>query len=315
MTSKYNQWTPSPDLKGSIFKPLCHPLYSKISKETDDFFLKHWNFPNEESRRKFLAADYSRFACLNYPLSLDDRIGFACRIITLLFLTDDEIDLMSLKDAEAYNERLILIARGIQKPDRSIPAEWIMWDLWEDMRAHDAELAYTVEGPCFLFMRAQVDKTRLHTGNLADYFEFREKDIGTALVCAIMTFCMGLHISDEGLQLVRPVISNFAKNLLCFNDIYSYEKELRVQDEGQQEGGIVVSAVPIVAELAQVDTESAKRILWTMCREWEAHHHRLVAVILKEHPSPTLETFCKGIEYQFAGNELWSHESGRYKAS
>jgi aristolochene synthase len=42
---------------------------------------------------------------------------------------------MPIEDAEIYNERLILIARGIQRPDPSIPAEWMMWDLWEDMRA------------------------------------------------------------------------------------------------------------------------------------------------------------------------------------
>lgn len=89
---------------------------------------------------------------------------------------------MSLKDAEEYNEKLILIARGLQQPDRSVPAEWMMWDLWEDMRAHDKEGAFLVEAPCFLFMRAQVDHMRLNPGGLSGYFEFREKDIGTAWV-------------------------------------------------------------------------------------------------------------------------------------
>ncbi|KFA76884.1 hypothetical protein S40288_09299 [Stachybotrys chartarum IBT 40288] len=300
-------------LKPSIFRTLCHPSYPQITKETDDYFLKHWNFPDQKSRKKFISADFSRFACLNYPLALDDRISFACRIITLLFLTDDEIDYMSLEDAEAYNENLILIARGLKQPDRTIPAEWMMWDLWEDIRGHDEKLARTVEDPCFLFMRAQVDKTRLSPGSLDNYFEFREKDIGTALVCAIMTFSMGLHMTDTELQLAQPVVSNFAKNLLCFNDIYSYEKELRVQAEGKQEGGVIVSAVPMVAALAKVGTESAKRILWTMCREWEIHHHGLVAETLRLYPSQNLESFFHSLEYQYSGNELWNHETGRYK--
>lgn len=124
---------------------------------------------------------------------------------------------------------------------------------------------------------------------------------------------MDLKISEQELQLAKPVVSNFAKNLLCFNDIYSYEKELRVQDEGKKEGGIIVSAVPMVASLAQVGTQSAKRILWTMCREWEYNHHQLVKEILKKHPSSTLEAYFRGIEYQYSGNELWSHETGRYK--
>ncbi|RYP63293.1 hypothetical protein DL769_007005 [Monosporascus sp. CRB-8-3] len=293
MGSLIPDWQPSQDLKPSIFKPLCHPLYPQIAKETDEYFLKHWDFPDEKSRKKFLAADYSR-------------------IITLLFLTDDVIDLMSLEDATTYNERLISIARGLQEPDRSIPAEWMMWDLWEEMRAHDKDDTYKIEGPCFVFMRAQIDKTRLDPGGLAGYWEFREKDIGTALVCAIMTFGMGLQMTDEEMRLAQPVVSNFAKNLLCFNDIYSYEKEIRIQEECG-ETGIIVSAVPMVAELAKVGPESAKRILWAMCREWETNHHRMVGDVLRKHPSKNLEAYFKGIEYQYSGNELWSHETGRYK--
>lgn len=127
-----------------------------------------------------------------------------------------------------------------------------------------------------------------------------------------MTFGMGIILTEEEKELVRPVVSNFAKNLLCFNDIYSYEKELRVQ-EGGHTGGQILSAVPIVEALANVGPESAKRILWTMCREWEVNHHRLVAETLRKYPSSKLEAFFKGLEYQYTGNELWSHETGRYK--
>ena len=122
-----------------------------------------------------------------------------------------------------------------------------------------------------------------------------------------MTFGMGIILTEEEKELVRPVVSNFAKNL-----IYSYEKELRVQ-EGGHTGGQILSAVPIVEALANVGPESAKRILWTMCREWEVNHHRLVAETLRKYPSSKLEAFFKGLEYQYTGNELWSHETGRYK--
>ncbi|KAI1487270.1 Aristolochene synthase in complex with 12,13-Difluorofarnesyl diphosphate [Biscogniauxia mediterranea] len=315
MASKYGQWKAPSDIKESIFKPLCHPLYPKISKEVDEFFLKHWKFPDENSRRKFVDADFCGWTCLCYPLALDERAALGCKFITHLFLVDDQIDLVSLKDAQEYIERLILIIRGVQKPDRSIPAEWIMWDIWEEMRAVDAELAHTLEEPTFILLRAQVDKTRLDTGDLATYFQFRVKDIGTENSCALMQFCMGIHMTDEERRLALPVTLNFGRHLICINDVYSYEKEVRVQDEGKQEGGVLVSAVPIVAKLVQVDIESAKRIILMMCREWETNHHRLVAEILKEHPSPAIETFCKGIEYQYSGNELWSNETPRYNES
>ncbi|KAI0455385.1 Aristolochene synthase in complex with 12,13-Difluorofarnesyl diphosphate [Xylaria acuta] len=178
-------------------------------------------FPDEKSHKKLITAGYSRFAYLNHPLASNNRIGFACKIITLFFLT----------------------------------SATMMWNLWDDVRAHNRELASSVEAPCFLFMRAQVDKTRLELDDLPLHFQFREKDIGTTL-------------EQEP---VRPVVSNFAKNLVCFNDIYSFEKitpYLRIQ-EGGHTGGRMLSSVPLVQALAKVGPEFAKRILWTMCREWE----------------------------------------------
>ncbi|KAI1274952.1 Aristolochene synthase [Xylaria sp. FL0933] len=297
----------------SIFQALCHASYPHIATEINDYFLKHWKFRDEKSRRKFLTADYSRFACLNYPLTSNDRIGFACRIITLLFLVDDEIDFMPIEEGKEYNERLILIAQGMKRPNPAIPAEWMMWDLWEDMRNHDEELAKTVQAPCFLFMRAQVDKIRLNQSDLSLYFEFRQDDIGTDLVCAIMTFGMGMTLTDEEQEIVSPIVTNFSKHIICVNDIYSYERELRVQEESGQTGGKIVSSVPIVASLLKVGPESAKRVLWTMCREWEISHRLLAERVLNAHPSLKLEMYFKGLEYQFVGNELWSHETGRYK--
>ena len=58
--------------------------------------------------------------------------------------------------------------------------EYITYDLWESMRAHDRELANQVLEPTFLFMRAQTDKIRLEIAQLGEYLEYREKDVGKA---------------------------------------------------------------------------------------------------------------------------------------
>ncbi len=87
---------------------------------------------------------------------------------------------MSLEDGAAYNEKLIPISRGDVLPDRSIPVEMIMYDLWASMRAHDKEMADAVLEPTFLFMRAQSDRTRTTPMGLGAYFEYREKDVGKA---------------------------------------------------------------------------------------------------------------------------------------
>lgn len=87
---------------------------------------------------------------------------------------------MSFDEGSAYNEKLILISQGDALPDRSIPAEYILHDLWESMRNHDKELADEIVEPVCVFMRAQTDKARAHPMGLGEYFKYREKDVGRA---------------------------------------------------------------------------------------------------------------------------------------
>lgn len=75
----------------SRFTARIHPLEAKISAEVNGFFLEHWPFGNEKARKKFVAAGFSRVTCFYYPVALNDRIGFACRLLTLLFLIDGKI--------------------------------------------------------------------------------------------------------------------------------------------------------------------------------------------------------------------------------
>lgn len=65
-------------------------------------------------------------------------------------------------------------------PDRSIPAQWIMFDIWEMMRSHDKHLADAVLEPTFTFMRAQTDRARLTIKEMGPYLVYREADVGKA---------------------------------------------------------------------------------------------------------------------------------------
>ncbi len=87
---------------------------------------------------------------------------------------------MSLDEGCAYNEKLMPIARGDVQPDCNVPVEWMMYDLWEDMRSHDRQLADDVLEPTFTFMRAQTDKARLTIRGMGPYLVYREKDVGKA---------------------------------------------------------------------------------------------------------------------------------------
>lgn len=84
VTSYDGEYAPS----SSRFVPDCHPLEKEITAEVDGYFLEHWPFKTDKDRKKFVAAGFSRVTCLYFPKALDDRIGFASRLLTLLFLID-----------------------------------------------------------------------------------------------------------------------------------------------------------------------------------------------------------------------------------
>ncbi|MCJ1258244.1 carbonyl reductase (NADPH-dependent) ari1 [Lignoscripta atroalba] len=284
-----------------------------VAAEVDGYFLEHWPFPNEKARKKYLDAGFSRVTCCYYPKASDDRIHFGCRLLTLLFLIDDLLEDMSFEEGSAYNEHLIPISRGHVLPDRSVPVEYITYDLWESMRACDKDLADAILEPVFTFMRAQTDPVRKDVADLGPYLEYRERDVGKALLSALMRFVMGLHVAPAELDSVVALERNCSKHISVVNDIYSWEKELIASKTGHAEGSALCSGVLIMANEAKLSIEGSKRVLWQMCREWEQAHVDLVAETKAAGNAHTdLEEYMKGLEYQMSGNELWSQSTKRY---
>ncbi|KAJ8104848.1 hypothetical protein ONZ43_g7662 [Nemania bipapillata] len=301
-------------IPASTWTPAVHPRVEEVTLEVDGWFLDNWPFPSEKAKRKFVDAGFSRVTCAYYPAAKDDRIHFACRLLTILFLIDDLLEYMSFSDGEAYNAKLMPIARGDVLPDRNIPVEWMFYDLWESMRTHDKVLADEILEPTFVFMRAQTDTARKDIKELGEYLEYREKDVGKALLSALMRFAMDLHLTPEELEAMKPVEHNCSKHISIVNDIYSWEKELAQSLKTGEEGSVLCSAVKVLADNAALDIEAARACLWTMVREWEVKHEVLCSEPYMS-PQTTTEAqmlYLKGLEYQMSGNELWSRTTPRY---
>lgn len=125
-----------------------------------------------------------------------------------------------------------------------------------------------------------------------------------------MRFVMKLDLEPRELDLVKPVDLNCSKHISVVNDIYSWEKELKQSQRSDKEGSVLCSSVQVMAEEANVPLDAAKRILWAMCREWELVHKAEVEKL--RGCRPAVLTYCKGLEYQMSGNELWSCSTKRY---
>lgn len=87
---------------------------------------------------------------------------------------------MSFEEGSAFNERLMSIFRANVRPDRRVPVEFIAYDLFEEMRACDHDLANGILEPIFTLMRAQTDSVRSTKKGLKEYLEYRERDVGQA---------------------------------------------------------------------------------------------------------------------------------------
>ncbi|KAL5384423.1 carbonyl reductase (NADPH-dependent) ari1 [Paraphaeosphaeria minitans] len=307
-----NQPNPRQEPPAPYLEPKCHPLEPRITKEVDGYFIKHWPFPDDRAVQKFRAAGFSRVTCCYYPEALNDRIHFGCRLLTLLFLIDDLLEDMSLEDGRAYNEKLMPISRGDVLPDRNVPVEWITHDLWESMRAFDRKLADEILEPVFTFMRAQTDPRRKNVMDFGEYLEYRERDVGKALLSALMRFVMKLELTSAELEDVKPLDLNCSKHISVVNDIYSWDKELKQSVDSSEEGSVLCSSVQVMMHGATLNTEAAKRVLWPMCREWELVHLDMFDKLRDEGYREEVLTYCKGLEYQMSGNELWSRETKRY---
>ncbi|PLB51669.1 terpenoid synthase [Aspergillus steynii IBT 23096] len=295
----------------SLFVPDIHPNVIAVSTEVNEYFLQRWPFRNDAERAKFRAAGFSRMTCLYFPRALQDRIPFACRLVTLLFLVDDLLEEISLQEGSEYNERLIAISRGDISPDRTVPVQAITHEVWEDMRACDKVLADDLLEHVSIFMRAQTEKARLTICELGKYLNYRERDVGQGLLSALLRFTMKLHLSDTERRQAAPIERNCAKHIAILNDIYSWRKEQLASQNIHQEGAAVCSAVQVLSNEATLGFAAAQRVLWAMCREYELVYRQLVQEATPG-SSDSLHKYLRGLEYQMSGNERWSESTPRY---
>lgn len=129
-----------------------------------------------------------------------------------------------------------------------------------------------------------------------------------------MRFSMAIHLTPQELETMVPLERNCSKHISVVNDIYSWEKELKASQSGHQEGSVLCSAVQVLALETNLDIDAAKRVLWSMVKEWELVHDQLVADLIAAPVTRSLDVrkYMKGLEYQMSGNELWSKTTARY---
>ncbi|KAI0197503.1 Aristolochene synthase in complex with 12,13-Difluorofarnesyl diphosphate [Astrocystis sublimbata] len=303
------------ELMSSTLPLLCHPRVDVVERETNEYFIANWPFPDIKSREKFVGGGFTRCTCMYFPKARDDRIHFACRLLTVLFLIDDVLEELSFEEGRAYNGLLMALVRGERTADRSVAVQRIFHDLWTEMRASDAELAEAIVEPLFIFMRAQTDDRRAQPMSFMQYLEYRDKDIGQALLCALMRFVLDIRLGPAALALVHDADVNCGKHIAIINDIWSFEKEARTAQSSSEEGSVLCNGVAILAHEAGLSTAASKRVLHLMCLEWEDKHRQLMEDLVRGggQDEVVMTRYFEGLAYQMSGNVAWSKLTHRYQ--
>lgn len=165
------------DVRPTLLEARTHHRTDEIVKSVNDFFLEHWPFKTAKHRQRFTEEGHPWYVCALFPLSLDERLLWACRLLTLGFLIDDLLDRMSVEEGTAFTAQVIQCARGLVEPDRDVPAQWIMHDVFVGMRAIDKPLADDMLEHVVAWLAAQDSKKFQYT-DLKEYFEVRDGDFG-----------------------------------------------------------------------------------------------------------------------------------------
>ncbi|KAF2638098.1 Aristolochene synthase in complex with 12,13 Difluorofarnesyl diphosphate [Massarina eburnea CBS 473.64] len=301
-------WNPKP----SNWTSRTHSLIDVIKDENTAWFFKHWPFPDEKAKKKFVDSRWDLLCSVWYPLSIDDRFVPTARLIVILFYIDDALEDLSFADGEAYNNRLMDLALRKADHDASIPLEYMWHDIWESMSALDAELAEAVKEPVFVFLRATTDRERGRKPTFGAYLKYREGDVGQQLLAALVRFSMGLHLTPEEFEAVGEIDRNSARHIGVVNDIFSWEKEYRKSIETAEEGAILSNAVQVFGDEVHIPYSGAKNVLLILSREWENVHDELSQKLINNGASSDLQGYLKGLELVMSGNEYWSRRTPRY---
>lgn len=248
----------------------------------------------------------------------------------------DQLESLSLEEGSAYNQRLMKIFSGERCADPTHAAESISSDLWTSMRAQDAAKSAVLLPAVQEFMHAQTDPVRLRPmATLHEYFEYREGDVGRALLAALMCFTMDLDIDlkrpsadsrrplsheQPSTAIIHHVDHICAKHISIVNDICSWDKELKKSQEGSScEGSALCNSVEVaMREYGCTDdgedggVQEAKQILWGTARDLELEFLGYLDEVQAPEFDECVRAYVRGLGWQMAGNEVWSRTTGRY---
>jgi geranylgeranyl pyrophosphate synthase len=130
----------------------------------------------------------------------------------------------------------------------------------------------------------------------------------------MLQFSMGMNISDEESELVKPIFDAATEGLLLANDYWSWEREWRAFKAGETKR--VVNAVEVVARTRSLPIEEAQDAVKEMIIKSEGEFVRRRDELYRLHPtlSTKLKRWIETCGLAISGNHYWCSACPRQNA-
>ncbi|KIJ55902.1 hypothetical protein M422DRAFT_239063 [Sphaerobolus stellatus SS14] len=290
---------------------VCIPKTNQVIPRVDEWFLKHWAFPNEAAREEFQSRDLALFICYGMPDALNERTELACKISNLLFFIDDEIDSWSIEKAQDFYKKFAGLILGDEDIHPVTQFEKILHDLFAETR----RIGTLGQDFCeevvrwFKHTASHARPQWKSSGDILEYCEYRIVDAGFWLTISLMRCAMDLQQPQRDDEVVSECEHLAGYHAMLVNDLFSYRREVSRTGMGEVSAALI-NSVLVVQNGQGIGEQEAMMWLESYCEKLEGQFEEVASTTT--HLGKDANRYIDALRLLIAGNLKWSAVCGRY---
>ncbi|KAK7033695.1 hypothetical protein VNI00_012695 [Paramarasmius palmivorus] len=302
------KWAQGPSMD-SLFGdrfPLArdHPDWRRLEQENDQWVEEQWEFDDPEVKDYLMNSQLAEFSSMCFPFSDRERLLWICRLVTLLFVLDEDLD-------RHRNLHLLPILKGLtdgsRKPEDNY-AEIAIDKCWRAIEDSSDPVSFRQ------FARITHEYFDSHGQipyeSFEQYVAARRTNVGAYFMWACLRYGLGINLTDE--ELKHPLIVRLEDvagfHVAYTNDLISYTKEYLTDTATNNMLTLLQRNDGLTAE--QAETKIRLEI-----RKSELEYRKAALAVLDDPVLGKKEDVRKlvlNIPYGMGGNAWWSLVTSRY---
>ncbi|KIJ41383.1 hypothetical protein M422DRAFT_255573 [Sphaerobolus stellatus SS14] len=295
----------------SRITPRLHPQTNEVISRVDEWFLKHWPFPNEAAREEFQSSDIALFTCYTMPDALNERIELACKMVNLMFLFDDVMDNWSIEEAQGFYKKFAELILGDEDVHPVTQLEKLLHGLFAEIRGIGTLGQDFCEAVIrwFKLAASHARSQWKSSGDILEYCEYRIVDAGFWLTVSMIRCAMDLQHPQRDDQVVSECEHLAGYHAMLINDLFSYRREVLRTSAGEI-GAALINSISVVQNSRGIEEQEAMMWLESYCEKLEGQFEEVASTTT--HLGEDANRYIDALRLLMVGNLKWSTVCGRY---